>query len=253
MSHHYQILPNHEAKFLKSITTQPQANKATGVVCASVTTKLNYAPKEFLELWFKKQIHHLTKKFPHATFDEINDMAWGMRLSPETNELIKSSDWGTALHKHLEDATEAHSESMGYRKAPWQGWIDLWTDWLKKNRAEVIGTEMLVSDSDRLVAGSIDQVLKVNGKVILADFKCRKVGDGDIKTKHYPKDTMQLAVEADIIRMKLDLDYMPRIYTVIMNTDEHQMFVKLWTEAAQAKALKKFDAVNTFYNDYNEL
>jgi hypothetical protein len=105
MSHHYKLLPDYEAKFLKTVTTQPQANKAQGVVVASVTTKLSYAPNEFLQLWFKKQIHYLTKKFPHATFDEINDMAWGMREHPATGELIQSSEWGTTLHKHLEDAT----------------------------------------------------------------------------------------------------------------------------------------------------
>ena len=250
--HFYQILPDFNAKFLPDVETEPQAKKHSAPCYASVTTKLDYAPHEFLELWMKRQCIKLTKLHPSWEEQRILDSAWGLRIHPDGSIKV-ASEFGTELHKEFEKATEAYKLGSGYRSRWFQDWTDMWVQWLKKNKVEVIATEMLVGDATRQTAGAIDQLLKIGGKYVLADFKTRVAGNAKLSTKHYFKDCMQLAVEADIIRMKFDLDYMPRIYTIIVECTEADMHCKLWTESMQDKALRGFDIVNNFYNQFNAL
>ena len=252
MSHYYEILPNFEAKFLEEVTTGPQARKHSSVCAASVTTKLKYEPNEFLERWARKQCIKLSKENPGKTEDEIMDLAWGVREHPN-GTTVPSSDFGTELHKEFENATMAYHQGLNYRSKWFQEWTDLWVDWLSKHKAEVEGVELLVGDATRRTAGAIDQLLSIDGKMVLADFKTRVAGGSALSSKHYSKDCMQLAVEADIVRMKYNLDYMPRIYTIIVECTKPDMYVKLWTLPAQEKGLAKFDVINDFYNKLNDL
>ena len=251
MSHFYELTENREVSFLPDVKTQPQANKADGLVVKSVTTMLKLLPNDFLQSWMNEQFYKLGKE--GVDLETSRSRVWGTRLHPETGELVSSSDWGTELHKEMELAAAAYKEGADYHNVNWQGWTRLWVDWLIKNDVTVKGLELYVGCANRMLAGSIDFLGVKDGKYFLADFKSRSVTKGSIKSKAYEKDACQLAIEAAIIKEQYRLDYMPRIYTIIVNTDKFEIHPHLWTPAAQAKALLRAEAANTFYNVYHLL
>ena len=248
MSHFYELKEQRKVSFLPEVTTQPQANKTDGVVVKSVTTMLKLLPNDFISKWMNEQFWKLGKM--GIALDLSWARVWGERTCPETGVLIGSSEWGTEIHKQLELAADAYKEGADYRNHSWKGWTDLWVKWLQDNDVSVEGLELYVGCTNRMVAGSIDFLGIKDGKYFLADFKSRSISRGDIKSKAYEKDACQLAIEAEIIKEKYNLDYRPRIYTIIVNTDKFEMYPKLWTVKAQAKALAKAEAANTFYNAY---
>jgi hypothetical protein len=236
-----------EINLLKA-DTLPQARKlGAETILPSVTTKLSYAPDFGIRQWREKELIKLGREHPEMDYADIDQLAWGMREAPD-GSMVSSSDFGLKVHAAIEGACQ------GVECPPeWSKWVSPFMQWLKVENVEVLHCEHMVACEARKLAGTIDGIGRKDNEVILWDFKTRAVNGGDIKEKAYPKDAMQLAVEAQIIREQWGLSALPRIYTVIVSAEDGTTFCKLWTEKAQAKAYGQFMAVNQFYNDWENL
>lgn len=242
MSHFYSKV-NGEWRLSKSIDSVAKARKSPNTYAASVTTKLSLEPNPFIAQWREKRLIELARAHPSGSYESLSEKAWGLRECPITGELISSSDWGTRLHAKLEDynrGTPDHS--------PYDPWVDLWHDWRKSNLVEILEAELMIGCEERRIAGMLDFVGVMDGRIFLADYKSRSIGDKDIKTCAYEKDAMQLAIEAKMIQEQWELDYLPDIWTIIFDTDTPRMWPKKWTEAAKKKALDKAERINQAYN-----
>lgn len=247
-------------KLSKSVDTIAKARKSPHTYAKSVTTMIGdmspplcVVTDEGYTNYSDYHIWRLGKE--GVSYKDAQVHKWGLRKCPETGDLIPSSDWGTRLHEHLEAINYLWQDTgaaIGTGN-PYEEWTDLWADWLHKNDVEVIEAELMIGCTERKLAGMLDFVGKKDGKVFLADYKSRAAEEGKLKTKAYDKDAQQLAIEARMVREQWNLDYEPRIYTVLFNTEKPEMHVHLWTEKAQEKHLDKAERLNQAWNLIEQL
>ena len=64
---------------------------------------------------------------------------------------------------------------------------------------------------------------------------------------------MQLASESHMVREMMHLDYNPKIFTVIINTEDGDTHVKEWTDKAFDKSLSDAISCFVFYDEINGL
>ncbi len=148
---------------------------------------------------------------------------YGFREHPFTGELIPSSEFGTAIHKRIEEwLLDGEGEATAY-----DDWAKPFIDWVNENNVEVVDCEYVVSDRRFKIAGSIDFIGVKDGKVFMADYKCRSC---DGKGKFYGKDCKQLAIESVMLAKKLKLDYYPEIRSVCICTNTANHYHKVWTQ-----------------------
>jgi hypothetical protein len=166
--------------------------------------------------------------------------------------LVESSVFGTRIHAEIEQAiiqlmhgADYHSEYASYYR-PFLQWMD-------KYQVLPTAAERMIFDADLMLAGTMDLIAEMDGQVCVFDFKTRECRGADPRDKTYPKDAMQLAIGADIIKRQLNADYNLPIYSVIIDTETCQTGVKRWTEKAQLKHLKKALATNHYYNVMHDL
>jgi hypothetical protein len=221
MAHFYSSA--RDPKFLENVQTPAQARK-NGKAYPSVTTVLGIVKDDFLDsIYQPREMVKLARENPTADWQEIKEMTYGFRTHPFTGEKISSSEFGTAVHKRIEEWL-----LEGYGKAsPYDDWAKPFIDWVNENNIEVLDCEYVISDSRWKIAGSVDFIGKYpNGKAFMADYKCRSC---DGKGKFYTKDCKQLAIESAMLRKKFKLDYYPEIISVCIcsNTAEH--FHKVWS------------------------
>tara|TARA_R110000824_G_scaffold124723_1_gene283492 strand:- start:559 stop:1341 length:783 start_codon:yes stop_codon:yes gene_type:complete len=260
MAHFYQIetirgTDKHSAFLREDITTPAQARKERinngKIAVASVTEKLKLFPSEFFNNWRIKEGIRITRDNLHLDDSTIAERIWGTRRHPVTGEEVGSAAWGTECHKHLESA-------MNNNRFPneWEPFIKPFIAWTNKSAFEVLATETVIASTDPSynTAGTIDLLAKINGRVSLLDYKTRKVSEGgDIKKKALPKDCMQLASESHMVRDMMHLDYNPKIYTVLIDTETGSTHVKEWSDKAFEKALSNAISCFIFYDGINGL
>jgi len=212
--------------FLEDVETPAQALKH-GRAYPSVTTVLGIVKDAFLDdVYMPKKLTELAREFPNLYYRTLKDYCYGFRPHPFTGEDIPSSEWGTAVHKRIEDIL-----MDGYGDAtPWDDWATPFVDWINEEGIQVVDTEYIISDSRFKIAGSIDFIgIDKDEKVFLADYKCRSCkGKGG---KFYPKDCKQLAIESVMLAKKLKLDYFPKIISVCIDTDTAEHYHKTWTSS----------------------
>lgn len=240
---------------LHIVKSVSEAKKSPKDLAVSVTTKIAKAPmSERLEDILLQRILDLHDQHPKLSLSELKELSYGERQCPDTGKLIPSSDFGTALHDRLEQACLLIRDGVGQnvKGSGYYPWVEPWLQWLEKNKITIVDCELTMGCRKRKLAGMLDFIGKKDGRVFLADYKSREARDlAQLKSKaYYDKDDMQLAIEARMVQEQFELDYLPRIYTVLFNTNEPMMHVKLWTERAQAKAEKRFGSLNTFYNQW---
>ena len=255
MSHFYEIRSKHSAIFREDIHTPHQARKerlASGKkIVASVTEKLKVFPNPFFESWRVSEAIHLSRKHPNVETSTIAEMLWGVREHPITGQEVSSAAWGTECHTQLELAMNNKWEPN-----EWEPFVQPFIDWTNNSSFEVLATETVIASENPSynTAGTIDLLAKINGRVSLLDYKTRKVSEGgDIRKKTYAKDCMQLASESNMVKAMMHLDYNPSIYTVIIDTETGNTYVKEWTDKAFEKALGNAISCFTFYDEINGL
>ncbi len=213
-------------KFIEEIETPSQANK-NGKAWPSVTTVLGIIKDDFLDGQYKpRRMVELARENLDADWRDIKDMTYGFRNHPWTNELISASEFGTAVHKRIEEIIK---DGSGENATPWDDWALPFVEWVSEKKIEVLGTEYVVGCDYLKIAGSVDFIGRdpKDGRIFLADYKTRKCkGRG----KYYSKDCKQLAIESLMLSNLLKLDYLPECLSVCICTDTAKHFHKKWKD-----------------------
>ena len=239
MSHFYERTKD-GIRLLKSVTTPAQARKSEAYV--SVTTVLKMLPNSFMDNWRVREAARLARQHPGEDADAIAERLWGVRDCPDTGDEISSSDFGTAVHKKMEQyANLALGKGGAWPQADGEGYghfCRYMIETLLYAGIEPLAAEKIVWDDDLRVAGTIDLIAQQKGKVVLVDYKCRSCnGEG---AKAYDKDCAQLAVEAVIVANDMGLDYVPQIYTGCICSDTGKAWLRTWTPPVAKRNLSAF-------------
>ena len=222
MSHFYTSAK--KPQFLEDITTAPQARKI-GRAYPSVTTVLGIVKDDFLDSVYQpRKLVELAREHTDLHYTKLKDMVYGFRPHPFTGKMIPSSEFGTAVHKMIEEWL-----MMGEGDATaFDDWAKPFIDWVNDSGVQVIDCEYIISDSRFKIAGSVDFIgLDKDEKVFLADYKCRSC---DGKGKFYGKDCKQLAIESVMLAKKLKLNYNPKIISVCIDTNTAEHYHKTWSD-----------------------
>jgi len=167
-------------------------------------------------------------------------MTYGFRKHPATNEDIPSSEFGTAVHKTIEDMIESLIWDR-MRELPegreYDDWAEPFYQWVLDNDVKPIACEKIIADNRIKIAGSVDFIgHDSDGKVFLADYKCRTNTKGKAKT--YDKDCQQLAIESFMLMKQHKLDYLPSCISVVIDCDTKKHHHKVWDSDEMQKGIK---------------
>ena len=95
----------------------------------------------------------------------------------------------------------------------------------------------IIANNRIKIAGSVDFIgHDSDGKLFLADYKCRTNTNGKAKT--YDKDCQQLAIESFMLMKEYNLNYLPKCRSVIIDCDTAKHYHKEWTEDDMQKGIK---------------
>ena len=158
-------------------------------------------------------------------------MTYGFRTHPESGETIPSSEFGTAVHKTIEDMVESLIWDR-MRELPEGREFDEWAEpfykWVQEKNVKPIACEKIIADNRIKIAGSVDFIgHDAEGQLFLADYKCRTNTKG--KAKVYDKDCQQLAIESWMLSREHKLSYLPKCISVVIDCDTKKHHHKVWT------------------------
>ena len=189
------------------------------------------------------------------SFEECEDRRYGMRLDVDGRE-ISSAKFGTNVHKALEVHLDRMADGdISQNNGPYKSYVNPFANWFRDNGYKLVEAEAICYSLERKTAGTIDVVAKdSDGRYVLMDFKTRSVKDGiKPESKTYLKDAAQLAVEADIIRIDKNLDYMPNIISVVIAAEDGRLGIRYWPTDKASYALDVFDKCLALYLTLNNL
>jgi len=223
MCAHYYSANSKTPTFLENVTTPAQAIKY-GRAYPSVTTVLGIVKDDFLDsIYTPRKLVELAREHSDVHYSILKEWVYGFREHPFTGEMISSSEFGTVVHKRIEDwLMDGEGEATAY-----DDWASPFISWVNEEGVQVVDTEYIISDSRFKIAGSIDFIgIDKDEKVFLADYKCRSCkGKGG---KFYPKDCKQLAIESVMLAKRLKLDYFPKIRSVCIDVDTAEHYHYEW-------------------------
>ena len=234
MAHFYKYGKS-ETLVQEDVTTPAQARKKRGVY-PSVTTVLSVIKDPFLDGIYKpRKITELARQYPNMDWRDVADLVYGLREHPTSGEQIPSSEFGTAVHKRIEDYVlfdvqypfGTTIDEMD--RSIWDDWAKPFADWYKENKVRPIEAEAVVACSKVKIAGSVDFIGKWdngNGEYFLADYKCRSCKGGS--AKFYDKDCYQLAIESLFLKQIKGLPYLPECISVCIDVDTCKHHHKRW-------------------------
>ena len=240
MAHFYNCKDTTDPSFEPDIETPAKARKVNKVY-PSVTTVLGIVKDAFLDSIYKpRMMVDLARKNPFLPWQELERMTYGFRKHPATNEDIPSSEFGTAVHKTIEDMIESLIWDR-MRELPegreYDDWAEPFYQWVLDNDVKPIACERIIADNRIKIAGSVDFIgHDSDGKVFLADYKCRTNTKGKAKT--YDKDCQQLAIESFMLMKQHKLDYLPSCISVVIDCDTKKHHHKVWTPDEMQKGIK---------------
>jgi|TARA_R110002012_G_scaffold22461_1_gene77590 hypothetical protein len=240
MAHFYNCKDTTDPSFEPDIETPAKARKVNKVY-PSVTTVLGIVKDAFLDSIYKpRMMTDLARKNPFLPWQELERMTYGFRKHPATNEDIPSSEFGTAVHKTIEDMIESLIWDR-MRELPegreYDDWAEPFYQWVLDNDVKPIACERIIADNRIKIAGSVDFIgHDSDGKVFLADYKCRTNTKGKAKT--YDKDCQQLAIESWMLMKQHKLDYLPSCISVVIDCDTKKHHHKVWDSDEMQKGIK---------------
>ena len=249
--HAYKPNKDGTARLIKSITTPKQLKEKNAL--ASVTTMLSVIPSDFLSKWSRKQIFDLATA--GYDFDECERRRYGMRKDVDGRE-VTSAQFGTSVHKALEYHLERMAAGdLSDNNSAYAKYVNPFAEWFRDNGYTLVEAETTCYCLRRKTAGTIDVLAKnADGRYVLMDFKTRSVREGvNPSSKVYLKDAAQLAVEADIIREREELDYVPNTISIVISVDDGRTGIRHWPLDKQAYALDVFEACSNLYLTINNL
>ena len=241
-------------QFEEDIKTPSQARKKSDYIYPSVTTILSIVKDDFIDSIYRpSKLVELAREFPKLHWKDIETLVYGTRTHPATGDTIGSAEFGTAVHKTIENRIEVFrlentnlQGTIPNEASPYDEWADPFIEWLRENEIEVLDTEWIVSSDQIKTAGSVDFVgTDSTGKIFLADYKCRTNTKG--RAKVYPKDCEQLAIESYMIMKNSSLSYLPRCISVIIDCDTKKHYHKEWTRKEIEKGIQNFKNTAKIY------
>mgnify|MGYP003675264754 FL=1 len=227
MSHFYKYNKGNPV-FLEDVATPAQAKKVQGA-WPSVTTVLGIIKDPFLDSIYKPmKITELAREMPSMHWRGIADLTYGTRESPVTGEQIPSSEFGTAVHKRIEEFVLADMDArLPADKTPWDGWARPFIDWYIDNDVTPVAVEHMLGEGTVKIVGSVDFIGKdASGEAFLADYKCRANCKGT--GKFYPKDLYQLAIESWMLSKRAKMDYIPGCISICIDCETKKHYHKVW-------------------------
>jgi len=250
--HIYDCSEGRDPKLLKTITTPAQARK-NAFYYPSVTGVLGLLPNTFMARWRGRKLAELRAANPDHDIDELEEMAWGMRTCPETGGTITSSEFGTKAHATIEDYFT--TDAIGsLAKHPYWPAVSETVSYLPDNFTFHHAEKILV-DHDLRIAGTVDYIgTDKDDKWMLGDFKFRDVKNE--KANFFPKDLAQLAIEGEMWKETMNLDYSPDIYSIVVDCNTGKCYPKKWSEKMRRKGIKRAQTASYIYwnrDDYGWL
>jgi len=233
--------------YLTAAKTPVQARKLKAY--PSVTTILSIQMEDFMHnTWIPRKLVELARDYPTASVQQIQDMKYGYRICPETNEKVSSSHFGTMVHARLEDIINNLITGEGLAEAvtDYDAWAEPFIDFILREGIEPRACERILYCDKMKSAGSVDFIAKVDGKYHLYDYKCRDTkGTGG---KFYEKkDCTQLAIESKWLQQDLGLDYTPMATSVCICTESKKHYHKNWSLTQMRKGVTRFKNLNKLY------
>ena len=239
MAHFYNCKDASDPKFESAISTPAQAKKKNKVY-PSVTTVLGIVKDSFLDSIYKpRMITQLAREFPDLVWQDIERLTYGTREHPVTGDTIESSEFGTTVHKAIELQIDYGFLYSDKRPKPtvWDKWSMPFIEWIQAEGVKPIACEKLIAKNRKKIAGSVDFIgHDQDGKLFLADYKCRTNTKGKAKT--YDKDCQQLAIESFMLMKEHNLNYLPKCRSVIIDCDTAKHYHKDWSEEDMQKGIK---------------
>ena len=209
MAHFYNCQDASDPKFESEISTPAQAKKKNKVY-PSVTTVLGIVKDSFLDSIYKpRMITQLARDYPNLVWQDIERLTYGTREHLITGDTIESSEFGTTVHKVIEDHIDyefLYSDNQP-EESVWDQWATPFVEWVQGEGVKPIACEKIVASNRIKIAGSVDFIgHDSDGKLFLADYKCRTNTKGKAKT--YDKDCQQLAIESFMLMKEHNLEYL---------------------------------------------
>jgi hypothetical protein len=239
MAHFYNCTNVSDPEFEPEVTTPAQARKKRRVY-PSVTTVLGIVKDSFLDSIYKpRMITQLAREFPNLVWQDIERLTYGTREHPITGDTIESSEFGTTVHKVIEDHVGYGFLGADDRPKPsvWDQWAMPFIEWIQAEEVSPIACERIIASNQVKIAGSVDFIgHDRDGKVFLADYKCRTNTNGKAKT--YDKDCQQLAIESFMLMKEHNLDYLPACRSVIVDCDTQKHYHKEWNDKQMQKGIR---------------
>jgi hypothetical protein len=239
VSHFYNCTDVLEPFFEENIKTPAQARKVRRVY-PSVTTVLSIVKDPFLDSIYKpRMITALAREYPDLAWQDIERLTYGTREHPISGDTIESSEFGTTVHKVIEDFISY--DYLGAEEAPkdtpWNEWALPFVEWVQESGVKPLACERLVASNRIKIAGSVDFIgYDSDDKLFLADYKCRTNTKGKAKT--YPKDCQQLAIESFMLMKEHSLDYLPECISVVIDCDTKKHYHKTWSDKEVTNGIK---------------
>jgi hypothetical protein len=110
-------------------------------------------------------------------------------------------------------------------------------EWIQAEGVTPIACERIIASNQVKIAGSVDFIgHDSDGKLFLADYKCRTNTNGKAKT--YDKDCQQLAIESFMIMKEHSLDYLPACRSVIIDCETRKHYHKEWSDKDMQKGIR---------------
>ena len=239
MAHFYNCTNVSDPEFEPEVTTPAQARKKRRVY-PSVTTVLGIVKDSFLDSIYKpRMITQLAREFPNLVWQDIERLTYGTREHPITGDTIESSEFGTTVHKVIEDHVEYGFLGADERPKPsvWDHWAMPFIEWIQTEGVTPVACERIIASNQVKIAGSVDFLgHDSEGKLFLADYKCRTNTNGKAKT--YDKDCQQLAIESFMIMKEHNLDYLPACRSVIIDCDTRKHYHKEWNDKQMQNGIR---------------
>lgn len=239
MGHFYHCKDVLNPQFLPDVTTPSQARKVFKAY-PSVTTVLGIVKDSFIDsIWKPKMITQIAREKPALAWQDVERLTYGTREHPITGETIESSEFGTTVHKVIEDLI---SHKFGWVESEpedtvWNEWAMPFVQWVYDNDVSPIACERIIANNRVKIAGSVDFIgHDAEGYLFLADYKCRANTGGKAKT--YPKDCQQLAIESYMLMKEHGLDYLPGCRSVVIDCDTQEHYHKEWSQEEMEVGIK---------------
>ena len=239
MAHFYSCEVIDDPKFNPDISTPAKARKQHKVY-PSVTTVLGIVKDAFLDSIYKpRMITQIAREKPALSWQDVERLTYGTREHPITGNTIESSEFGTTVHKVIEDHINYFWFQQGEHPedTPWNQWAEPFITWVEENDIKPIACEKVVANNRIKIAGSVEFIgHDRDGKLFLADYKCR--GNTKGKAKVYDKDCQQLAIESFMLMKQHDLSYLPACRSVIIDCDTCEHMHHEWSPEDMEKGIK---------------